>query len=445
MYYGGYKQRAITFADIKEYINDNICAGKDLTSSNFQFLDHVDASNATKYLSEQYICIHLPLHVLVSLVSLGVCRKVATDHGIPAGSHTTLPMMKSLFEAHACGKCSSYLTVFTIQASRKECKKTQKKKLESTKKGLVHEQMCNRVATYRGKQKQLPETEHESTRKEKVREQTRNRVAAYRMQKQLPLGINDDFESVFPPAPLDKVLSQQVINGACKKFDPKSFEEAGCAVCGQLTPISELSRLSAIKNHLKILEVPGVTRQERKKINDKIREYSCAIDHSCRNVCNVCCSSLRNGKIPRFALANGLWLGPVPDILSSLQYFEKILVARICHSYCSIRIASGMRKMKAHAISYQQPIPKVYNVLPPPKADIEEVIAIMFTGPSKPTPTDFLRTPFLVRRNEVKLALEWLILNHIDYEDVIISLDDVGHHFVWQVQGLANNAYPIII
>lgn len=81
--------------------------------------------------------------------------------------------------------------------------------------------------------------------------------------------------------------------------------------------------------------------------------------------------------------------------------------------------------MKAHAIAYQQPVPKVYNILPPPKEDIQEVLAIMFTGPCKPTSADFQRTPFLVRHNHVKNALIWLILNHADYEDVSISMENL--------------------
>lgn len=80
-----------------------------------------------------------------------------------------------------------------------------------------------------------------------------------------------------------------------------------------------------------------------------------------------------------------------------------------------------MHKMKANVIAFQSPIPKVYNILPPPKDDIQEVLAIMFTGPSKPTASDYKRTPCLVRRNHVKKALEWLRLNHIDYEDITIS------------------------
>ena len=80
-----------------------------------------------------------------------------------------------------------------------------------------------------------------------------------------------------------------------------------------------------------------------------------------------------------------------------------------------------MQKMKANAIAFQTPLPKVYDILPPPKEDIEEVLAIMFTGPCRPTAADFQRIPFLVRHNHVKHGLNWLILNHADYAEVKIS------------------------
>lgn len=152
------------------------------------------------------------------------------------------------------------------------------------------------------------------------------------------------------------------------------------------------------------------------------------IDHSCQQICNSCCTSIHSGNVPKLVLARGLWLGQVPEALSGLRYVEKMLVAKIRHSCSSIRIASGVRKMKAHAISFQQPLPKVYDILPPPKADIEEVLAIMFTGPCKPTQSDFKRTPFLVRCNHVKNALNWLILNHADYEDITISEENLNEY-----------------
>jgi len=40
------------------------------------------------------------------------------------------------------------------------------------------------------------------------------------------------------------------------------IEEGGCAVCGELVPIEELSRLKAIKNHLHVLKAEGISSIE---------------------------------------------------------------------------------------------------------------------------------------------------------------------------------------
>ncbi|KAK7033690.1 hypothetical protein VNI00_012690 [Paramarasmius palmivorus] len=149
------------------------------------------------------------------------------------------------------------------------------------------------------------------------------------------------------------------------------------------------------------------------------------LDHKC-----VICSkgALLKGNIPKHSLAAGLWLGDVPPVLQKLGYVEKLLVARVRHTAVFARIATGGRKMKANAMAFEAPIPKVYNILPPPKADIDEILAILFTGPLKPTIDDYKRTPFLVRRNVVKEALDWLIMNHLDYSDVKLSYDNLAEY-----------------
>ena len=81
--------------------------------------------------------------------------------------------------------------------------------------------------------------------------------------------------------------------------------------------------------------------------------------------------------------------------------------------------------MKTNIIAFESPVPKIYSILPPPRDDLDDVLAILFTGPKKPTPEDFAQTPFLVRRNAVIKALEWLKLNHIDYTDIEISHENM--------------------
>ena len=59
---------------------------------------------------------------------------------------------------------------------------------------------------------------------------------------------------------------------------------------------------------------------------------------------------------------------------------------------------------------------------------MNDVLAILFTGPCKPTLEDLKRTPFLVQRNHVAKALEWLKLNHCDYADIEISSENLDQY-----------------
>jgi hypothetical protein len=84
--------------------------------------------------------------------------------------------------------------------------------------------------------------------------------------------------------------------------------------------------------------------------------------------------------------------------------------------------------MTANVIMFSNPTVKVYHALPPSRSDISEIIAFVFQGPAQPTEFDIKRTPMLVRRNVVKDALEWLKLNHADYKDLQISLENLNDY-----------------
>ena len=147
----------------------------------------------------------------------------------------------------------------------------------------------------------------------------------------------------FPPSVPDKNLYHQIISGAVKKMDPKNIEEAGCAVCGLLKQFCELSCMKNVKNLLDILQQKGITHVEWKTDDKKVHEYSGPVlDYSCRKICNDCCMSVRKGKVPRLALAKGLWLGKVPNELKSLCFVEKLLIAKVHHTCCYVKVASDM-------------------------------------------------------------------------------------------------------
>jgi hypothetical protein len=225
----------------------------------------------------------------------------------------------------------------------------------------------------------------------------------------------------FPPNPPSIDLCQQIVSNFCADTSPEVFEESGCAVCGKLTPICEMEKLSEIEN-VNLLKVDGVTKKARCKSTDPVRELKGPIlAPGCSRVCPTCVESLEKKKMPILALANGLWIGKIPDELKDLTYAEQLLIARVRHNRCIVKVSSGMFKMRANAISFSNPMPKIYKVLPPPIEDMDEVLAFIYTGPCKPTKADSQQTPFLVRCLKVSKALHWLKLNHVDYYDCEIS------------------------
>ncbi|EDQ98876.1 uncharacterized protein LACBIDRAFT_318602 [Laccaria bicolor S238N-H82] len=66
--------------------------------------------------------------------------------------------------------------------------------------------------------------------------------------------------------------------------------------------------------------------------------------------------------------------------------------------------------------------------LSPPLEELDEVLAVMFTGPCQPTKKDLQHTPLLVHRKQISKALEWLKLNHSDYFDIRISQENLSQY-----------------
>ena len=368
---GGGCSRTFLFSQI----SDHLVPG----STNFEqdsrlrYVGHVDEIELLTYSTPQFVHTSIPLNELFTFLPLTHARKIAATHGISVGSRCSAMQLMMLIENHSCIRCRTFFTVFSI---------------EPTPEKLT----ARRVAKFTAKE-------------------------GPRKVKEGPLQSPE-----FPPPPADYKLTHTILSNICSKMKPANLEEAGCAVCGELKPVGMLSRLKGIKNFLSILEAQGVTRMERKSTTSPVKEYTGPVlDYSCSQVCDSCRRDLRKGKVPRLALANNLWIGKVPEVLKNLRYVEKILVARVRHTCAYVKVASGMRKMKANVVAFESPTPKIYTVLPPPRDDIDDVLAILFTGPSKPTPADFARTPFLVRRNAVINALNWLKLNHADYADIEVS------------------------
>jgi len=388
---GGFSKRVFTFDFLEPYISsDTSCISP---TAHFRYVDHVRDTKLMDYPQDQYIYTHIPLHILCELIPISKARKVALIHGVSAGSRCTATHLLASTDNHSCLACSKYSSVFVANKNTAQ----------------LHVDHVLKSRKNHPKGKKSKKCAHPSSK--------------------IKSGNSNNLATEFPPPIPENDLLHTIASSVCKKMDKSNIEEAGCAVCGEITPVKNLSRVKNIKNMLHILTTPGVTRKERKTQNAPLHEYSGPVlDYTCNRVCDHCRRCIRKGKTPHLALANGLWLGKVPDELKSLRFVEKLLIARVRHTCSYVKVASGMRKMKANIIAFESPIPKIYNILPPPREDMDDVLAILFTGPCKPTPEDLNRTPFLVRRNYVAKALEWLKLNHSDYADIEISSKNLSEY-----------------
>ena len=339
----------------------------------YHFVDHTDDIGLLAYSGKTYVFASIPLKDLFPKITAPQGRNILKHHNVPCGARDNVATLKSRMECHSGPCCNINKSVFVKRLSKPKS----------------------------------------------VTQRWRTHI-------ELKTNSPDLSESPFPPTPLDNELRRSIIGQACNRMKEETIAESGCAVCGELKRVSDMSRLKSVKHQLHILSKSGVTWVERKSSSDPLRCFKGPVlDYNRSLICNTCRGCIRKAKIPKLALANGLWIGDVPPQLTCLNFLEKMLVARVRHTCAFVKVASGMRKMTANVVAFQSPVPKVYNVLPPPRDDLDEVLAILYTGPCKPTPEDLKRLPFFVRRNYVVRALEWLQLNHRDYADIEISMQNL--------------------
>ncbi len=234
----------------------------------------------------------------------------------------------------------------------------------------------------------------------------------------------------FPPKPITDELQHKIMTNYCKDMNPDNFHESGCAVCGALTLIKSSVPSSELSFQYLEQYAEKVTRKERKHAADPIEHITGPVIASrCKIVCLECAEAVKMKKLPKNSLANGLWLGEMPSVLIDLTFAEQTLISRVRINNFVLKLQSGMYKTKCNIIAFQNPVPQILESLPPPSSDLEETFAVMFIKSKPPTEDDFSGIPlYNVRRKKVQEALEWLKLNHADYQSVFISHENLKQY-----------------
>ena len=177
----------------------------------------------------------------------------------------------------------------------------------------------------------------------------------------IPLDSLPDPFSKFPPDLPSNSLIELIIKGFCNDTIPQNFIEAGCAVCGRLSLIGNMTLLNEMNCDLKVISPGDVGRYERMHESDPVMSLKGPIlAEGCDHVCESCLSFLKKKKKPPESLANSFWIGSIPSVLQNLTFAEKMLISRIRHNKCLVRVSSGRAKMTANVIMFSNPTVKLY-------------------------------------------------------------------------------------
>lgn len=145
------------------------------------------------------------------------------------------------------------------------------------------------------------------------------------------------------------------------------------------------------------------------------------------DVCIECWSSLTKDKIPKFSVANKLWIGDIPKQLLGLTIPEQRLIALYRHNSCIVKLHSSFHAtstaqsaLKGNCISFPQDVVNIATTLPLELDDLCDSLKVIFVGPRTPQRNQ-LKNILTVRKKKVFEALQWLKQNNPLYRNVAID------------------------
>ena len=155
--------------------------------------------------------------------------------------------------------------------------------------------------------------------------------------------------------------------------------------------------------------------------------------------CKTCKNSLKNGKLPKFSIANDFQIGKTPPELTDLTLSEKLLISKYRPKMYVVKLRSTygphaqQRGLKGNTITFPQDTVKIAANLPEDPKILADHLKVVFIGNGRPS-RELLKKVFTVRRQKVYDALNFLIANNPVYENIRLSNDvDIPNDDVPQV------------
>ena len=149
-------------------------------------------------------------------------------------------------------------------------------------------------------------------------------------------------------------------------------------------------------------------------------------------LCQKCHGSLLKGRLPKFSVANDMWLGEVPTELEGLTIPEEKLISLYRHNSCVIKLHSPFHSattsqaaLKGNCITFVQNIPNIVTSLPLALDDLCDTLKVIFVGARLPSRIH-LKKILTVRKKKIVDALNWLKRYNLLYQNIEINQKNIA-------------------
>ena len=144
------------------------------------------------------------------------------------------------------------------------------------------------------------------------------------------------------------------------------------------------------------------------------------------NVCEECLNPLKRKTVPRHALANGLYVGELPEHLKNISWIEEQICALARTGPIEYHLYGSDSKeqpflARGNVCVHPQPTVSTANILPLLPQDINEMIAVIFTSSLNKMPENITCHVFCVCKRVIHEFLVYMCAVNPLYKDVIIG------------------------
>jgi hypothetical protein len=237
---GGGKIPTFGFNELQAYAN--VADEHVAVTSVFRFTAHSHSRVADALYKDKqdHICAAIPLDQFAARCTMKDFKSIARIHNIHVPVRMSANKVSSLLQDHHCPSCETHVTVFVRHVVKSDSLRSKRRYDKLNTEGKM-------------KKKEQRHASAKQSRKEKG-EKT----------KQYP----------FPPPPPSMELKEVIVRNWCEDSTPDKFMEDGCAVCGQLTPLHHLKKLSEVKCDLEIRSFGGSVKEVESRREGEARDFS---------------------------------------------------------------------------------------------------------------------------------------------------------------------------